>query len=206
MGSRPIVKTVNGHELGDVVSALQKSIRRGEVDDALYFAVDMDLSGYGEYVWSRLLVMASEDVGIAERGCCARIQSLYATYGKLKAKKNDHAPERLMLIHAVIELCFARKSRLVDTALISHYGMHQELKREIPDYALDAHTRRGRMRLKNDARAGVDYFYEEGATVNQAPSRTLDALEESYQAAARDFQSKGGQLPPPGVTGQQRLV
>ena len=60
------VTTVNGHLLPEVVSALQKCIRRGQVDDALYWAVDMYLTGYDEYCWKRLRIMASEDVGPAE--------------------------------------------------------------------------------------------------------------------------------------------
>jgi hypothetical protein len=43
------VTTVNGHLLPEVVSALQKCIRRGLVDDALFRAVDMYLTGYDEY-------------------------------------------------------------------------------------------------------------------------------------------------------------
>jgi hypothetical protein len=35
------VTTVNGHLLPEVVSALQKGIRRGLADDALYWTVDM---------------------------------------------------------------------------------------------------------------------------------------------------------------------
>jgi replication-associated recombination protein RarA len=43
------VTTVNGHPLPEVVPALQKCIRRGQVDDAIYWAVDMYLAGYDEY-------------------------------------------------------------------------------------------------------------------------------------------------------------
>lgn len=204
MGSRPIMKTINGHEEGDVVSALQKSIRRGEAHDALYFAVDLDLSGKGNWCWNRLLVMASEDVGLADPDVCVRIKTLYDTYQVFKKQKNDHCPERLMLIHAVLILAHANKSRLVDTALITHYGLHEQLYRDIPDYALDAHTRRGRMRLKNDKGAGVDFFYETGAQT--IPADSYEQLEMIYEEQARKFQSAGGQLPPAGDAAQQRLA
>lgn len=205
MGSRPIVKTVNGHELGDVVSALQKSIRRSELDDALYFAVDMDLTGYGEYCWNRLLVMASEDIGVASPDTCVRVKTLYDTYKLLKAKKNDHCPERLMLVHAVLELVTAAKSRLTDTSLITHYGLHEQLYRDIPDYALDAHTRRGRMKLKNDKKAAIDFFYDV-STVTEENTRSLSDVEEVYEEQARRFQSAGGTLPGPASIGQGRLL
>jgi replication-associated recombination protein RarA len=74
------VTTVNGHLLPEVVSALQKSIRRGLVDDALYWAVDMYLTGYDEYCWKRLRIMASEDVGPAEPSLPATVDALYRTY------------------------------------------------------------------------------------------------------------------------------
>src|SRR5437764_5397212 len=95
------VTTVNGHLLPEVVSALQKCIRRGRVDDALYWATDMYLTGYDEYCWKRLRIMASEDVGPAEPRLPATIAALYATHADLKKKKDEaHDPQRLMLDHA----------------------------------------------------------------------------------------------------------
>ena len=73
------VTTVNGHLLAEVVSALQKAIRRCQVDDALYWAVDMYLTGYDEYCRKRLRIMASEDVGPAEP-LPATVDALYHTY------------------------------------------------------------------------------------------------------------------------------
>jgi replication-associated recombination protein RarA len=152
------VTTVNGHLLPEVVSALQKCIRRGLVDDALYWAVDMYLTGYDEYCWKRLRIMASEDVGPAEPDLPATVEALYRTYADLKKKKDEaHAPQRLQLVHAVILLATARKNRIVDHALIHHFENHAKLKREIPDYALDKHTAAGR-RLGR----GAEHFFAEG--------------------------------------------
>src|SRR2546421_3982133 len=152
------VTTVNGHLLPEVVSALQKCIRRGLVDDALYWAVDMYLTGYDEYAWKRLRIMASEDVGPAEPALPATIAALYHTYSDLKKKKDEaHAPQRLQFVHAVILLATARKNRIVDHALIHHFGNHAALKRDIPDCALDKHTARGK-RLGR----GAEHFFAEG--------------------------------------------
>lgn len=152
------VTTVNGHLLSEVVSALQKCIRRGLVDDALYWAVDMYLTGYDEYCWKRLRIMASEDVGPAEPDLPATIAALYATYTELKKKKDEaHAPQRLQLVHAVILLATARKNRVVDHALIYHFENHARLKRAVPDFALDKHTAAGK-RLGR----GTDHFFAEG--------------------------------------------
>ena len=152
------VTTVNGHLLPEVVSALQKCIRRGQVDDALYWAVDMYLTGYDEYAWKRLRIMASEDVGPAEPNLPATIEALYHAYTDLKKKKDEtHAPQRLQFVHAVILLATARKNRIVDHALIHHFGNHATLKRDIPDYALDKHTARGKRMGR-----GAEHFFAEG--------------------------------------------
>ena len=128
------------------------------MDDALYWAVDMYLTGYDEYAWKRLRIMASEDVGPAEPNLPATIEALYHTYTDLKKKKDEtHAPQRLQFVHAVILLATARKNRIVDHALIHHFGNHTSLKRDIPDYALDKHTARGK-RLGR----GAEHFFAEG--------------------------------------------
>jgi hypothetical protein len=45
---------------GEVVaSALQKAIRRGNEREALFWASELDLAGYGGYVWKRLRIIAS---------------------------------------------------------------------------------------------------------------------------------------------------
>ena len=53
--------TPGGYRIGEVTSAMQKCIRRGLADDALFWATELDLAGYGEYVFKRLRIMASAD-------------------------------------------------------------------------------------------------------------------------------------------------
>jgi replication-associated recombination protein RarA len=137
-------KTVRGFELGEVTSALQKSIRRGDEEGALTWAVEIDQSGFGAMLWSRLTTITSEDVGLAWTEGPAVIESLYAAWKRMKATKSRHHPERLQVIHAVLLLCRAPKSRLVNDAVWATYGHQEPLVDEIPDYALDAHTARGR--------------------------------------------------------------
>ena len=150
------IVTKNGYDFSEVASALQKSIRRGIEEDALYWAVELDISGYGEYCWKRMRIMVSEDIGLAEPMMPANIQALYDTWLGLR-KKNDeaHCPERLMLIHAVLLLVRARKSRLIDDCLNVVYN-HAGGK-PIPDWAYDKHTGQGR-RMKR----GWAHFYEVG--------------------------------------------
>jgi replication-associated recombination protein RarA len=189
------VTTVNGHLLPEVVSALQKCIRRGLVDDALYWAVDMYLTGYDEYAWKRLRIMASEDVGPAEPNLPATIEALYHTYSDLKKKKDEtHAPQRLQLVHAVILLATARKNRVVDHALIHHFGNHATLKRPVPDFALDKHTAAGK-RLGR----GAEHFFVEGIKLEN------ESGEDAYRELARRTLTAGALMKPDAGDAEGRL-
>jgi hypothetical protein len=100
--------SARGYRQDEVVSALQKAIRRGLEDDALYWAVELDESGWGEYCWSRLFVIVSEDVGLAEPHLPATIAALYTTWtllrkrrrGRSAGRATSQGAERLPLIHA----------------------------------------------------------------------------------------------------------
>lgn len=148
--------TPNGHMIGDVTSAMQKAIRRGKEREALYWATELDLAGYGNYVFKRLKIMASEDVGIADSSVAVIVRSLYDNWTEHR-KKDDERDKffpRLFLVQAVIVLARAPKSRLVDHALIVMYQGERE-PIEVPDYAYDHHTGKGK-RLGR----GVDYFFD----------------------------------------------
>jgi replication-associated recombination protein RarA len=152
------LKTRKGYDFFEVSSALQKCIRRGLEDQAMYWAVELFTSNYAEYAWKRLRIMASEDVGLAAPGVVAEVAALYQHH-KLQASKKDdkNQPERLFLTHAVLLLCRAPKSRVVDHALLYHWLRHEHVHEPIPDLALDKHNERGR-RLGR----GWKHFFEEG--------------------------------------------
>ncbi len=148
-----------GYDLSEVISALQKCVRRGLEAEAMYWTVELYESGFDEYCWKRLRIMASEDVGLAEPLMPASIAALYQLYQELKKKKDEHQrPERLPLTHAVFLLCRARKSRVIDNALVHFWGSHNETRLEVPDFALDKHTARGRTMGR-----GFGHFLEVGA-------------------------------------------
>jgi hypothetical protein len=97
--------TRKGYDLFEVASAFQKSVRRGDEETAMYFAVELFESGYDEYLWKRMKIITSEDVGLAEPALPATIGALYAMYVDQKKKKDAaNRPERLFLVHAVLLL------------------------------------------------------------------------------------------------------
>jgi|HubBroStandDraft_2_1064218.scaffolds.fasta_scaffold02473_2 replication-associated recombination protein RarA len=146
--------TVGGHDFYEVYSALQKSIRRSDEEEALYWAAELDLSDYGSHLWSRLRIIASEDVGLADPMATVQVHVLHENWKDAKGKKGD--PERLFIVHAVVLLARAKKQRLVDHATCVAYNDRQP--RRIPDHALDKHTTRGRALGR-----GVEHFLDEGA-------------------------------------------
>lgn len=169
-----------GYDLGEVVSALQKSIRRGLEEDAMYWAVEMFNSGFDEYCWKRLRIMSCEDIGFANPMAAPTIQCLYDMYCDLKKKKEDmQQPWRLMLTQAVLFLARSPKSRVVDHALIHFWNTHAETKKEIPEYALDKHTARGK-----SAGRGWKHFFEEGSKLD--PVNASIPGEAEYRKKAMD--------------------
>jgi replication-associated recombination protein RarA len=179
-------QSAGGYFLGEVASALQKSIRRGLEDDALFWATELDISGFGEYAWKRLKIIASEDVGLADPLVAVAVQSLYQSWKEQRSKKDaKHEPERLFFVHAVLLLARAQKSRMVDHALITFYEADRaSIRRDVPDYALDKHTAAGRR-----MRRGHSHFWEEGARVeNAAP------MADPYRERAREIRSDAATL------------
>lgn len=153
-----IMLTKSGLDFYEVSSAFQKSLRRGLEDEAMSFAVELHESGYGEYMWKRMQVVASEDVGLAEPLVFVQIRTLHGIWREQRKedKTTGKTTHRLYVAHAVLLLARCKKSRLVDHFNIWHF--RNPVKPVIPDFALDKHTRRGK-RLKR----GLGHFFEEGA-------------------------------------------
>lgn len=176
------LKTEKGHQFFEVSSAFQKAIRRGLEDEAMYWAVELSNSNYEEYLWKRMKIITCEDIGLAAPHLPAQINGLYEWWKEQKKKTKQSQPsERLFITQAVIMLCRAPKSRLICHASIYHFRTHQNRKLEVPDYALDQHTRRGKA-----MRRGIDHFWKEGAKLSNEMSIDRDAeyLERAKQTLA----------------------
>jgi replication-associated recombination protein RarA len=161
------LKTASGYLNSECSSAMQKCIRRGLEEEALFWATELDLAGYGAYVWKRLRIIASEDIGLADPNLCLQVRVLYENWVEQRKKKEDRSlADRLFLVHAVLLCVRAQKSRMVDTALITMYESGRPM-RQIPDFALDMHTTKGRALHR-----GANHFFTEGAAIENA-ERTL---------------------------------
>ena len=168
--------TKKGYGFFDASSAFQKAIRRNDENVALYFMVELYNSGFDEYLWKRIKIITSEDVGLAAPSLAATITALYFNYSDIKKDKKDGRPERIFLAHAVIQLCRAKKSRMVDYAIIKYWRQHDSVRVEVPDYAYDQHTGRGKQMGR-----GLDHFFTEGSFCN---NHVEQPFESEYKADA----------------------
>jgi replication-associated recombination protein RarA len=164
------VRTAREFPADQVISALQKEIRRGNVENAAVLAYEMiDTSPELERkLWDRLCVISVEDVGFGDPMAPMLIQSLEQMSRRLNRGEGDRA---LMAIHAVRYLATRQKDRSSDELLnwIKMEVAAGKLRPEIPDYALDMHTAQGA-----EMGRGVRHFYEEGSRVYpELPARDL---------------------------------
>lgn len=164
------ILTKNKYKFFECSSALQKAIRRNIEKDALFFMTELYLSGYGEYVWKRLKIIVSEDVGLAEPNMAANIHALYMMYNEQKVKsKGAKTPERLFLVQAVVMLCRAKKSRLIDWYVIKLFREHDSNLIDVPDYAFDMHNIRGKIMGR-----GLDHFYSDSSKLENHHPQELE--------------------------------
>ncbi len=132
-----------GYDPFECVSTIQKAIRRGDEELAMYFALEMERSGYWSWVRNRLRIVAYEDVGIADPQ--SALLAVLAVRDADEMRKNKGDSWRLALSVAVLALARSEKSRIAD-----HFqaAVRDDLEtappKQIPDYALDKHTIRGK--------------------------------------------------------------
>jgi replication-associated recombination protein RarA len=180
------LRTKKNYDFFECSSAMQKCIRRGLEQDAMYWAVELYESGYGEYVWKRLRIMSSEDIGLAEPLMPANIWALFRSYQEQAKKKEDkNEPQRLFLTHAVLLLCRAKKSRMIDWTLIWAWLTHPFRRLDIPDYAHDKHNERGRRLGRSWA-----HFFDEGTRLD--PHWAVDYEDDMRQRAMRAISDPSG--------------
>lgn len=157
------VRTKHGYSFFEVASAFQKSIRRCDERQAMYWAVELYESGYQKYAWKRMLIMSCEDVGLGDPMTNAIIFNLKQTYDYLVSLKEKSLPEKLPFTQAVLQLVHSRKSRFVDLAISVYWQENATKMYEMPDYVFDMHTLRGKSMGR-----GLEHFYAEAAKIENA--------------------------------------
>ena len=131
---------------------MQKAVRRSHVEEAMWWAVELNLSGMGGYCWRRLMVICEEDIGPADPQAAVLINALYQMSNELRkaqpgpaAEKANREWESEPLMHATWYLASTKKNReLADAYSTIKLRMERGERRVVPDHALDLHTVEGR--------------------------------------------------------------
>lgn len=183
----------DGDQHYDVISAFIKSVRGSDVDAALHYLARMLIAGEDpRFVARRLMILASEDIGLADP------TALPTAVAAAQTVQLIGMPEaQLTLAHATIHLATAAKSNAVTTALAAAMDDIRAGKAGlVPPHLRDGHYS-GAAGLGNaqgyryahddpdgvvaqqyppDELVGVDYYRPTGRGVERELAGRLDRL------------------------------
>ncbi|MHC9296291.1 replication-associated recombination protein A [Mycobacterium sp. LTG2003] len=183
----------DGDQHYDVVSAFIKSVRGSDVDAALHYLARMLVAGEDpRFVARRLMILASEDIGMADP---TALQTAVAAAQTVQLIGMPEA--QLTLAHATVHLATAPKSNAVTTALGAAMNDIRAGKAGlVPPHLRDGHYS-GAQKLGNavgyryshdhpdgvvsqqyppDDLVGVDYYKPTGRGVEREISTRLEKL------------------------------
>jgi replication-associated recombination protein RarA len=157
-------QTVNGYNDDEVISALQKDLRRDNEAEAMYWALELAESGKSPFgvLVSRLKVIAYEDIGLGDPDVVLQVSNAIDDMDVMyKEKRGDW---RMVLSFIILSLSRASKSRITDHFMGTLMGERKKgVKYLIPDYALDMHTTKGNeMGRRKGSFKGVEHFIKHG--------------------------------------------
>ncbi len=111
------ILTYNCYMLDEIVSCLQKSIRRNNIEKALFCGLELCRSGRTGHCWKRLLIITFEDISYLNVDKVFKIYELYKKYlsiskGILMREiwKNKEVIE--LIRRTIIILCIGEKHRI----------------------------------------------------------------------------------------------
>ncbi|KAF1836017.1 DNA-dependent ATPase MGS1 [Decorospora gaudefroyi] len=142
-----------GDQHYDTISALHKSIRGSDPDAALYYLARMLESGEDpRYIARRLIVVASEDIGLADNAMLSLATATYSACEKIGM------PEcRINLAHAVTALSLAPKSTRAYRSL--NNAMHALKEPGMAALPIPHHLRNAPTKLMKEMGYGEGYKY-----------------------------------------------
>ena len=142
-----MLKTKSGFCADEVISALQKDIRRGNTEKAAFWAFELCCSSkqFQKKFWERILTIAVEDVGLANPLACVVAHSAKEAFYSNYENSDDAL---IQAIFAAVYLSQSKKDRFIDE--IKNYFKIIKPQYKIPDYALDKHTKKGKSMKRGD--------------------------------------------------------
>lgn len=142
-----------GDQHYDTISAFHKSVRGSAPDAALYYLARMLQSGEDPlYIARRMIVIASEDVGLADNSLLSLATSTYTAAEKIGM------PEcRIAMAHCTVALCLAPKSTRAYRGLNNAYAALKEPG--VASLPIPIHLRNAPTKLMKELGYGDQYKY-----------------------------------------------
>lgn len=142
-----------GDQHYDSISAFHKSVRGSNADAALYYLARMIQSGEDAlYIARRMVVIASEDVGLADNSMLTLATSTYSACEKIGL------PEcKINLAHCTVALCTAPKSTRAYRGLKNAMTALQEPG--VAGLPIPTHLRNAPTKLMKELGYGKEYKY-----------------------------------------------
>ena len=132
---RAILYDKEGDAHFDTISALIKSIRGSDPDAALYWLARMVYAGEDpRFIFRRLLIAASEDIGLAEPNAVAVVNACAEAFDRVGMPEG-----RYHLAQATLYLATVPKSNSVMGFFEALEAIERERKAQIPNHLKDAH-------------------------------------------------------------------
>jgi len=167
------LRTKSGYKLDEVVSALQKEIRRGNELMASYWAFELNDSGFWRYCFRRFQVIAGEDIGLANPQAMILVSSTYASLLLQNAKQKITQVDNNIIGLVVSYLSRSAKSRHIDyLGGVILKRKERGWKPDVPEFAKDEHTAVGRAIGKDDN----EFFREGSRIINKKNIRGEDKI------------------------------
>jgi replication-associated recombination protein RarA len=182
------------HQYNDdeVKSVMQKTIRRGDEEGALFFALELAHEGAPSFGWlrNRLKIIAYEDIGLANPDVVLRVSQAVDDMELLYECNNEDW--ELSLAYVILLLCRSQKSRITDHFKVYVKNCWEDSSGkfhiEIPDYALDYHTTRGNnLGREKHSRKGVDHFIKVGEKLTNESNDVEDIYKKKAHRVWREL-------------------
>lgn len=137
----------------NIISAFIKSMRGSDPDATLYYLSRMLENGEDpKFVARRMIIFASEDIGLADRGALIQANAGFEAVHKIGM------PEaQLILAHIALYLATAKKSRAVVNAL----GRAKQAVYELPNEPIPLHLRNAPTKLMKELGYAKDYTWSD---------------------------------------------
>ena len=154
----------------NIISAFIKSMRGSDIDAALYYLVRMMENGEDpKFIARRMIIFASEDIGMADRGALIQANEAFEAVNKIGMPESQ-----LILAHVVIYLAGAKKSRAVPNAL----AQAKDAVYAFPNEPIPLHLRNAPTKLMKNLGYGKEY---EWSSDHVGPKGTQSFLPEKLK-------------------------